>query len=303
MNKNIVVIGSSNTDMVIRSEKLPKPGETVLGGEFLMNPGGKGANQAVAAAKLGGDVALVAKVGDDLFGREAKSGFADQGIDTSCMLVDEETPSGVALIMVDEDGENSIAVAPGANGRLSPDDIDQVSETLDGAAYLLMQLEIPLETVEHAARLAAEKEVKVILNPAPAQGLPDDLLRSLFLITPNQNESRLLTGIEVTDEPSAEKAAAKLRDRGVDTVIITLGADGAYIVSDEINERIPAPKVEAADTTAAGDTFNGALAVALAEGQSLVEAVRFANRAAAWSVTKMGAQNSAPLRSELKGNS
>ena len=296
-----MVIGSSNTDMVVRSEKLPAPGETVLGGKFLMNPGGKGANQAVAAAKLGGPVALVAKVGDDLFGRKAKEGFAEYGIDTSCMLVDEETPSGVALIMVDADGENSIAVAPGANSRLSPDDIDEVGGILNGAEYLLMQLEIPLETVAHAARLAVEKGVKVILNPAPAPAreLSGELLRSLYLITPNQSECRLLTGIEVSDDASAEQAARALQREGVDSVIVTLGSDGAFVLAEETARRVPAPTVEAKDTTAAGDTFNGALAVALSEGKELVEAVRFANRAAAWSVTRMGAQSSAPVRTDL----
>jgi len=295
-----VVIGSSNTDMVIRSERLPAPGETVLGGEFFMNPGGKGANQAVAAARLGGTVSLVTKTGNDLFGREARKGFEESGIDTGYLLVDGEAPSGVALIMVDASGENTIAVAPGANGRLSAKDIEENIEVLRGAKYVLMQLEIPLETVEHAARLARESGVKVILNPAPAQELPDELLRSLYLITPNQSESRMLTGVEVKDDKTAERSAQALRKRGVENVIITLGADGAYILTDEIGERVPAPAVEARDTTAAGDTFNGALAVALAEEKRMIDAVRFANRAAAWSVTRMGAQSSTPARSELE---
>lgn len=299
MGDKIVVIGSSNTDMVVQSEKLPRPGETVLGGEFLMNPGGKGANQAVAAARLGGEVTLVAKVGDDIFGMEAEKGFSDSGISTEYLLKDHDEPSGVALIMVDEKGENTISVAPGANSRLSVDDIDEAGEALAGAGYLLMQLEIPVETVEYAAGLAAGKGTKVILNPAPARKLPEDLLRSLYMITPNQSECQLLTGVEVNDEASAEKAARKLRKKGIDIVIVTLGADGAFILSDGVNERIPAPRVEARDTTAAGDTFNGALVVALSERLNLTEAVRFANRAAAWSVTRMGAQSSIPLRSDL----
>lgn len=298
--KRIVVLGSTNTDMVIKAERIPAPGETILGGRFLMNPGGKGANQAVAAARLGGDVAFVAKVGDDLFGREAKTLFAKEGIRTEYVLTDASEPSGVALIMVDAKGENCIAVASGANGTLSTDDIASARGVIETASVLLMQLETPVETVLRAAQWAADKGVFVILNPAPACALPDELFGYLSMITPNESEAERLTGIHIADEQSAQAVAEALCAKGVTHVVITMGAQGAFVYGDGQGSFVPAVKVEAVDTTAAGDVFNGALAVALTEGHPLPAAVRFASAAAAVSVTRMGAQASAPYRNEVQ---
>ncbi len=299
MNGKILVIGSSNTDMVVQSEKLPVPGESVVGHQFLMNPGGKGANQAVAAAKLDGKVTFIAKVGNDIFGMEAKKGFEAHGMDTSYIIEDIENPSGVALIMVDAKGENCISVALGANLALKKVEIDAAEQAFVEADFLLMQLEVPLETVIHAAETANSKGIKVVLNPAPAQAIPAALYKHLHIITPNETEASMLTGIEVTDEVSAMKAAKALKAKGAEIVIITLGSKGALVVSDDMEELVPSQKVKAVDTTAAGDTFNGALVVGLSEGMVLKEAVVFANKAAALSVTKMGAQSSIPLRNEL----
>ncbi|MBC7569900.1 MAG: ribokinase [Spirosoma sp.] len=296
----ILVIGSANTDMVVKTAKLPAPGETVLGGKFLMNPGGKGANQAVAAARLGGTVTFVAKVGDDVFGREARAGFIREGMDTQYVLTDPDRPSGVALINVDEHGENCIAVAPGANGNLQPTDVAPALQAAPPETLLLLQLEIPLPTVEQAVKLAAERGLRVVLNPAPAQALPDSLFVNLFLITPNETEAETLTGIRVTGEATAERAARKFHDMGVQNVIITLGAKGAYLhTADGGGTMINTPPVSPVDTTAAGDCFNGALTVALAENQSLTDAVTFACRAASISVTRMGAQASMPTQADL----
>lgn len=299
--KRIVVVGSTNTDMVVKAARIPAPGETILGGRFLMNPGGKGANQAVAAARLGAEVVFIAKVGDDLFGREAKALFAKENICTDYVLTDPSEPSGVALIMVDAKGENCIAVASGANGTLMPEDIEGLEGVIAQSDMLLMQLETPLETVRYAADVAVNLGVPVILNPAPACELPSDLYDCLEVITPNESEAELLTNIKVTDEASAEAAARVLCDKGVRQVVITMGAKGAYVFDGEDGVMVPAFKVEAVDTTAAGDVFNGALAVALTEELELEEAVRFASKAASISVTRMGAQASAPRREELVG--
>jgi ribokinase len=299
--KQIVVVGSTNTDMVVKAARIPAPGETILGGRFLMNPGGKGANQAVAAARLGAEVVFIAKVGDDLFGREAKALFAKENICTDYVLTDPSEPSGVALIMVDAKGENCIAVASGANGTLMPEDIEGLEGVIAQSDLLLMQLETPLETVRYAADVAVNLGVPVILNPAPACELPSDLYDCLEVITPNESEAELLTNIKVTDEASAEAAARVLCDKGVLNVVITMGAKGAYVFDGEDGVMVPAFKVEAVDTTAAGDVFNGALAVALTEELELEEAVRFASKAASISVTRMGAQASAPRREELVG--
>lgn len=299
MNNKIVVIGSSNTDMVIQSNHLPLPGETVLGGEFTMNPGGKGANQAVVAARLGGEVIFIARVGNDLFGKEAVEGFEKHGIDTSYISMDEETASGIALIMVDEKGENSISVALGANATLTKDYIDAALPQLQESAYVLAQLEIPIASIEYLGKLAREHKFRLVLNPAPAQKLSDELLSVVHIITPNEIEAELLSGIKVSDQESAKAAAEALRQKGVDIVIITMGSQGAYVLSDELDELIPVQKVKVVDTTAAGDTFNGALVVALSEGKSLTSAIAFANRAAAYSVGILGAQASAPSREDL----
>jgi ribokinase len=299
-NQSIVVVGSTNTDMVIKTTKLPLPGETILGGDFLMNPGGKGANQAVAAARLRGNVTLVAKTGQDVFGSQAKKLFLAENLNTEYLFSDPDYPSGIALITVDDHAENCIVVAPGANARLLKSDIELAKSAILQSDIVLMQLEIPLETVIYTAHFAFNAGKKVILNPAPAQPLPDDLLKLLYLITPNETEAELLTGIPVTDSHSAEKAARLLLIKGVQVVIVTLGSKGALLVTSTQCQLVPAFKVEAVDTTAAGDCFNGALAVAISEGTDLVSAITFANKAASISVTRMGAQASAPYREEVE---
>lgn len=294
----ILVIGSSNTDMTIKSDRLPAPGETILGGKFLMGAGGKGANQAVAARRLGGDVTFVCKVGRDIFGDNAVKGYEKEGIDTSHILR-SDAPSGVALILVDAKAENSIAVAPGANGDLTPADIRNLREVIAGASYLILQLEVPVETVLEAARIAHEAGVYVILNPAPACPLPGELFKYLSLITPNQTETALMTGIEA-DEASLDRAVDALRAKGVQDVIVTLGSRGSLVCAGGKREFVPACKVKAVDTTAAGDTFCGALCVALSEGKSLTEAAAFATKASALAVQKMGAQDSIPYRKDIQ---
>ena len=299
MPQSIIVVGSSNTDMVIKAEKFPLPGETILGGEFFLFPGGKGANQAVAAARLGGKVTFIAKVGNDIFGEQALQQFKTEGIVTDYVAKDLIHPTGVALITVDAKGENTIVVAQGSNGKLSPDDVNMGVGEFSKAGYILTQLETPLDTILHVAKLASENGKKMILNPAPAQSLPSTLFPYLYLITPNETETEVLTGIKIKDQPSIKQAAEKLKEKGVANVIITLGSEGAYLYHDGDGVLIPTRKVKAVDTTAAGDIFNGALAVALAEGNTLKQAVEFANHAAAISVTKMGAQASAPYRKEM----
>jgi ribokinase len=295
----IIVIGSSNTDMVIKTKKLPVPGETILGGTFLMNPGGKGANQAVAAARLGGKVTFITKRGNDLFGNQAVGLLMREGIETKYVVKDTEFPSGVALITVDSSGENSIVVAPGSNANLQEEDIPPAIFSTGKFEILLLQLEIPIPTVEYSAMKASENGIKVILNPAPASALSDNLLKHTWLITPNETEAEALTGVNITNMFSAEKASLILQERGVKNVIITLGETGAYIKSGNYSELVPGIKVTPVDTTAAGDVFNGALAVAISEGSDLKNAVVFANKAASISVTRMGAQASAPYRNEV----
>lgn len=300
MASRIVVVGSSNTDMIIQAARIPRPGETILGGQFSMAAGGKGANQAVAAARAGGTVTFVARVGDDMFGQQAIKGFVQDGINVDHVLKDSRAASGVALIFVAEDGENSIGVASGANARLSPEDVRAAASAIADADVLVMQLETPLETVQAAAELAAAEGIRVILNPAPAQPLSDELLRHISVLTPNETEAELLTGVPVNSEETAAKAAKALRDKGIETVIVTLGARGVFVSSADFVGAIASFEVKAVDTTAAGDVFNGALAVALAEARPLSEAVRFANAAAALSATKLGAQPSAPSRQEIE---
>lgn len=296
----IYVIGSSNTDMVVKSTKLPAPGETVIGEAFLMNAGGKGANQAVAAARLGGQVIMAARIGNDVFGKQAVSQFEKEKIETTFITVDEELPSGVALINVDAKGENCISVAPGSNSKLSPENLKAMLENISATDIALFQLEIPIDTAAFAIRKCFDKKSRVILNPAPACPLPADLFPCLYLITPNETEAGLLTGTAVTDSHSAAEAARELREKGVENVIITLGSKGAYVLTADFSGLIAAPQVTAVDTTAAGDCFNGALAVALAEEMPLEQAVHFASKAAALCVTKLGAQSSMPYRSEMQ---
>ena len=299
--KNIVVIGSSNTDMVVKTSHLPVPGETVLGGDFFMNAGGKGANQAVAAARYGNRVVFVAKTGNDLFGEQVRKSMKEDGIVTDYVFIDEEHPSGVALITIDQKAENCIVVAGGANMYLKPEDIDKAKDEILGGDVVLMQLETPIETVEYAAKMAAEAGVKVILNPAPAPAVPlsKELINNLYLITPNRSEASRLTGIEVTDLASAQRAALALYDMGAKNVIVTLGSEGSLVYDGHMMMRVEAIKVEAVDTTAAGDTYNGVLASVIAEGKSLIDAVHEANIAGAISVTRMGAQPAAPTREEI----
>jgi ribokinase len=297
---NILVVGSSNTDMVVMSERIPGPGETVIGGSFFMNPGGKGANQAVAAARAGGKVVFVCKVGDDVFGSQAVQHFEESGIDTSFITVDEVQASGVALINVDRQGENSIAVASGANSFLRPSDVDAARSAIKTAAVILTQLETPLDTLAHLAEIAYAEKKLFILNPAPAAALPESVLKRVDILTPNEHEASLLTGLTVSTLSDASKAAQSLHKMGAKTVIITLGAEGALLLNEGIEQHVPAARVKAVDTTAAGDVFNGALAVALAEGWPMLEAVKFACSAAAISVTRKGAQTSAPYRNEIE---
>ena len=298
--KNILVVGSSNTDMIIKVPRIPRPGETVLGGDFSMAPGGKGANQAVSAARAGGRVTFIARVGDDVFGGQALGNLEADGIDVRFVLRDPRAPSGVALINVGRDGENSISVASGANALLSPDDVRSAGQAFDGADVLLLQLETPLETVRAAAALASARGIPVILNPAPARPLEGDLLAMTGILTPNETEAEILTGMKIEDLEDVKKAASVLRARGPGLVVVTLGERGCYAAAEEFEGFVPAFRVPPVDTTAAGDVFNGALAVALAEKRPLRDALLFASAAAALSVTKPGAQPSAPRRIEIE---
>jgi len=297
--KKIVVIGSCNTDMVIKTDRLPLPGETVIGGVFMMNPGGKGANQAVAAARLGGNVSFITKTGNDLFGKQAVELYKSENIKTDFIFSDTEHPTGVALINVDAGGENCIAVASGANAALSPADIENAKDDIETAELVLTQLEIPLETVEYAAQIAHRKGIRVLLNPAPAQPLSDDLLKCLHIIIPNKTEAEMLSDVKVTDWTSAKFAADIISKRGIDMVVLTLGSLGALIKNGNQYLEIESVPVETVDTTAAGDTFCGALSVGLAEGMSIADAVKFAAKASSITVTRMGAQASIPYRREI----
>lgn len=297
--KKIIVIGSSNVDMVVRTSHLPAPGETILGGEFFMNQGGKGANQAVAIKRLGGNLIFMAKLGNDVLGRQSVGYFKKEGIDTRYIALDEDSASGVALISVDDHAENSIVVASGANMLLNEQDVDKMLEEMCEGDILLMQLEIPLQTVEYAARKAFGKGVKVVLNPAPARSLPKELFRHLYMVTPNRIEAEMLTGIKIANDADVEKVAEEICAMGVKNVIITLGSKGCLIREEVVSYRIDAFKVAPVDTTAAGDTFNGALCVGLSEGMDLKQAAVMASKASSIAVTRMGAQSSIPYREEL----
>lgn len=296
----IIVIGSINTDMVVRSSQLPLPGQTVMGHSFMTTGGGKGANQAVAAARLGADVSLIARIGSDAFGEMSIENFKKENISTANIYIDSDAPSGVAFIVVDDRGENIIVVAPGANATLNAKDIQDAEDVIKTAGIVLFQLEIPMRTVAEGIRLAKKHNRMVMLNPAPAAPIPEEILHSVDLITPNQTEALTLTGIAVDDAVTARGACDIFHGMGILTVIITMGEQGAYISSDTYKGLIPgfnAGKV--VDTVAAGDTFCGGLAIAIAEGKSLRYAVQFANAAAALSVTKAGAQASIPGRAEV----
>jgi ribokinase len=300
MNK-IVVIGSINTDMVVRSPQIPAPGQTLMGHSFVTTGGGKGANQAVAAARLGARVSLIAKLGGDAFGEMAIENFKKENINTTHILVDDNAPSGVAFIVIDDKGENSIVVAPGANALLNEKDILDAETAIEQAAIVLFQLEIPMNTVCEGIRLAKKNDRMVMLNPAPAAAVPEEILSLVDIITPNQSEAFALAGIEVNDITGAQKACDVLHAKGISTVIITMGEKGAYLSSENDKGLIAGFSVgPVIDTVAAGDTFCGGLAIAISEGKSMRDAIRFANAAAALSVTRRGAQASIPNRKEVE---
>ncbi|MFT6293897.1 MAG: ribokinase [Glaciecola sp.] len=296
----IWVVGSINTDMVVKANSLPHPGQTVLGGEFFMNSGGKGANQAVAAARLGGQVSLLGCLGRDVFGDKAIARLESEKVNCSFVSRSENLASGVAIISVDSTGENQISVAPGANQSVSKRQVDLAFNSILSGSLILLQLEIPLATVGHAIDLARANKCSVILDPAPAQRLSEQILQGLYLLTPNESEAQTLTGIKVNSVDSAESAAKYLLRMGVLNVALTMGSEGVLLASSEGCEVIPATAVQAIDTTAAGDCFNGSLASALARRETLRDAVIFACRAASFAVTRMGAQDAMPKQHELK---
>lgn len=296
----ITVVGSYVVDLMSRTPRMPKPGETVLGGPFRMGPGGKGGNQAVAAARQGSSVRMVTKVGNDSFGKDALQNFENERIDTAYVFVDETEATGAALIAVDDQSENMIVVALGACGNLNAEDVKKAEASIRQSDILLVQLETSLEAVQEAVRLAQTHAVPVILNPAPYQPFPRELLKNVTYITPNETEASLLTGIQVQDDASAEEAAKMLHNWGVPHVIITLGKRGCFYYNGTVGKRVESFQVEAVDTTGAGDAFNGGLAHALASGQSLEEAIVYANAVAALSVTRVGTAPAMPSKSEVE---
>jgi ribokinase len=301
MTRNaILVIGSANMDLVVSTQRFPQAGETVFGNKFGMYPGGKGANQAVAAAKLGGSVYFLGKMGNDLFREKLSASMQNDGVQLDHLLIDPNASTGMALITVDRNGQNEIVVVSGSNMNLSPADIESKRALFAAAKIVLLQLEIPLDTVTQSARLAKEHSAIVILNPAPARELPRELLSMIDYLTPNETEAAFLIKQAVHDQASAQAAASKVLAKGVKTVVLTMGEKGALLVNQEKTELFPAKKVRAVDTTAAGDAFNGALAFSLASNENLDEAIRFANTVAAYSVTKMGAQSSMPTMEDVQ---
>lgn len=296
----VTVVGSSNIDMVVRAQAIPRAGETLLGGDFAMVPGGKGANQAVCAAKLGAQATLVARVGDDVFGQTSLANLRGVGVDTTFVTADPGVPSGVALIVVDARGENAIVVAPGANMALTPADVDRARDAIAASDVVVLQLEIPPETVDHAVEVAHSCGVRVVLNPAPIRNVSLDTLAKVDVLVPNQHEVAGLLGLSGGGgDLDAQTAARELISMGASAAVITLGARGAYAAGDGVGGFVPAFEVEAVDTTAAGDAFTASLACALAEGSGLMDAARFAARVAAISVTRLGAQPSMPTRDEV----
>jgi len=298
-SNKIIVVGSANMDFVVGVKHFPRPGETLFGTSFGMFPGGKGANQAVCCAKLGAAIHFIGRIGMDILGEKLAASMQRDGVQVDSLIRDEGASTGIALITVDRAGQNEIVVVSGGNMKLTPGDIESKDELFAAASVLLVQLEIPRETVIRAVSLAKEHNLLTILNPAPACKLPASLLRMIDYLTPNETEAAILTGINVKDVSTAEKAGKKLLDIGVKTVIMTLGRKGSLLVAPEKTRHFPAPRVKAVDTTAAGDAFSGALAVSLVEGKAIEEAIPFANAVAALSVTRMGAQGSLPARQEL----
>ncbi len=295
----VIVVGSSNMDLVIRVPRLPLPGETLAGRDFGSIPGGKGANQAVAAARLGAQVSFVSCIGDDGYGKTLLAGFADDGIDTARVRVSPRAPTGVALITVSDEGTNTIVVAPGANAELRADDVQASEPAIAQAAVVLCQLETPLETVTAAIELARRHGARAVLNPAPATPLPPELLRQVDFLVPNETEASLLAGMPVADLASAHQAAEALRALGAAQILVTLGAQGVWWQGADGGRHFPAPRVRAVDTTAAGDTFIGGFAAALASGADVPTAIEFGQRAAALSVTRPDAQSSIPRLAEI----
>ena len=291
---DIVVIGSLNMDLSVNVERLPSPGETIGGGALMVTPGGKGANQAVACAKLGAQVALVGSVGQDSFGKEMMAGLQGYGVDVSDVAQLADTPTGTAVILVDKAGENCIVISPGANGENQIQGNQHITDLIEGSKLVLLQLEIPLEVVSQVVDLAHNAGVPVLLNPAPAVSLPEDLLKKVTYLVPNETESTLLSGVEVNDLASAQQAAEALREKGVQTIIITLGAKGAFVSSPDFEGHIPSIEIQPVDTTAAGDAFIGAFAFAQTHQYEMQDAVRFACCAGALTATKNGAQISLP---------
>ena len=296
----ILVVGSFVMDLVVRTPRLPKEGETVVGTEFGRAPGGKGANQAVAAARLGAKATMVGRVGNDLFGKDQLESLNASGVDTRYVVMDDEAPTGVGSITLDSSGNNRIIVVPGANMRVSPQDVENARPAFEEADVVVLQLEIPDEANERAMSIAKALGKPVILNPAPAHPLDDSMLRMATVVTPNETETEILTGMPASTPEDAEKAARALRARGVETVIVTMGGKGALLVRENETRMVPAWRVNVVDTTAAGDAFNGALAVALARGNDWAEALAFANAVAALSVTRFGAQPSMPTKEEVE---
>jgi len=299
LRRDIVVLGSLNVDFVVRTDERPGPGETVTGKEFNIYPGGKGANQAVAASRAGGKVAMAGRIGDDVFSGILTKSLLDAGVRGDLVRVVPGVPTGSAVITIDGKGENSIVVVPGANATVSSEDVDALVPVLRNARVLMLQLEIPMEQVLHAAARARELGAAVMLDPAPPAKLPEDLLRCVDIITPNEHEAEFLTGREISDIKAARLAASDLVAMGPRCAVVKLGSRGAVFATDNAVDHIPGHVVNVVDSTAAGDAFSGALAVAIAEGKSIGEACRFANAAAALSVTKPGAQTSMPWREEI----
>lgn len=299
MSRPVVVLGSVNTDLVLRCSQLPIPGQTVRGHGFQSLPGGKGANQAVAAARLGASVNFIGCVGDDEFGRNARQVFAEEGIATQHLHSVAGVGTGIAMIMVDDAGQNCIALAAGANAALSMAHVDAASAVIEAAGLLICQLECPLAVVQHGIALAHAAGVPVLLNPAPMQALPPELLAQVDVLVPNETEAAALIGLPPGAAFDAAAAAVRLRELGPTTVIVTLGAHGVQLASDGISVHLDAPVVQAVDTTGAGDTFIGAYAAAWCEGASLTAAIEYAQQAAAISVTKAGALAAMPRRSDL----
>jgi len=296
----IVVLGSLNMDLIVRMNRLPAPGETVLGGDLVTALGGKGANQAVAAARLGGQISMVGRVGMDANGHAQRAALEAAGVDTQWLLPDPSSPTGVAFILLDQAGQNSIVVSPGANQHITANDVPAIKPVLEDAACLVMQLETPLETVTAAAALASQMGVRVILNPAPAQELPKDLLKNVDSLILNETEAALLTGMPVNGDAAAHAAGKQLLSKGGRCVAVTLGGRGAFWITPQHSGFVQAYKVDVVDTTAAGDAFVGAMAVALAEGWEQDNATHFACAAGAIAVTRLGAQPSLPTLEEVK---